>query len=164
MAQGYVHYTSTYGCVRTLSNNIRRDLLNKGFTHLYSYGKDINNNSADIPESLDSCINTILSTALQRPVNFREHMFYEGNLPQTFFYDLFISPDNGLIIVDHVSEYKDGLVSNFNTGRTDDRQFKLNSEPIRFMSMAIVFTNKIAYKMSNSVGELKSKEKQYKLH
>ena len=91
-------------------------------------------------------------------------MFYEGNLPQTFFYDLFISPDNGLIIVDHVSEYKDGLVSNFNTGRTDDRQFKLNSEPIRFMSMAIVFTNKIAYKMSNSVGELKSKEKQYKLH
>ena len=163
VARGYSLYTQTYGCVRMLSDNMRRALINNGFTHLYSYGKDINNTPADIPESLDPCINTILSTALQRSVNFREHKFFVGNEPQSFFYDFFISPDNGLIIVDHVSEYKEGLTSNFTTGRTEEHLFKLASAPVRFMSAAIVFTNKIAYKMSNTVGELKSKEKQYKL-
>lgn len=110
---GCPFHDNSHIVIAGLPAKYRVELHNQGFirvssTYAYkNYVKNFKIDPSDIKSELDDCINAIIEHAIGKPYNYRDHLFQkmEDRTDDKVFYSLWISPDNGLIIVDHISMY-----------------------------------------------------------
>lgn len=67
---------------------------------------------------------------------------------------MWVSPDNGLIVVDHVSYYEKPIDNYTYPGGA----FILTEPPMRYMDSAVVFTNLIVYKIGSDDNDVESQK------
>lgn len=146
----------------------RVELHNQGFIRVSSsyvyknYVKNFKIDPSDIKTELDECINAIIEHAIGKPYNYRDHLFQtaENRTDDKVFYSLWISPDNGVIIVDHISMYDRPPTHSWMAS------YDVYRVPVRYMGPAVVFTNLVAYKQTahdkDDVREMKASQAKFK--
>lgn len=122
-------------------------------SNMNPYCVDLND---DVVECVDSIISHVAGISYEHnkvAFTYNELCNNVENLNSNVFYRMWLSPDNGLIVVDHVSYYKNSVY------RTQQNKFSISKPPTAYMGPAVVFTNLIMYKNSIKDKDIESKKK-----
>lgn len=101
--------------------------------------------ASEIDERVCQCINETIKYVTGHDYDFRDTLFAKETVKKPvnkqipkLFYKIWVSPDNGLIIIDHISEYdaKDVKRNQWHSGEYDIYNF-----PKSIMIGAVIFTN-----------------------
>lgn len=122
---------------------------------------NMNPEPEDLNDDVVECVNSIISHVAgisyeHNKVAFTYNELCNGvqNLNSNIFYKMWVSPDNGLIVVDHVSYYKNSVYK-----LNDCNRFYIFTPPTVYMGPAVVFTNLIVYKKNLQDKDIESEKK-----
>lgn len=107
-----------------------------------------------LPNSVINTINTVISFVTGEPFNIVQNAFKDNG---RVFYSIALSPDMGVMVIDHISCYDTQLKN-----RPYTTQYRVYSKPEKFLGPCIIFTGKVGYKMGKEQNELQADHEQFK--
>lgn len=171
-----VEATSSYTCTSqeyaNLTGKYTISLFDAGFKLVSNMQQETNRfgkTDLYLPENeldydLAKCINAILEYVVRKPCNVKDNIFGKNQIVDDqfnqLFYRIFVSPDKGILVIDHITYYNDPKTLSYNR-YTDVPHINITQSP-KFLCMPmVVFTNSIGYIIQDTVKGFEKQSKDF---
>lgn len=112
-----------------------------------------------LPKRVIRTINEIISAVILEPYDIMKSAYSNsaGSGDRRVFYKIFVSPDNGVLFIDHISKYKDPLIR----ARFNSTKFIVTEPAQYYFNCGIAYTKAVGYKFKTGKNELAAQSDEF---